>query len=173
MGARAALQHACMYPESWDALILISANPGIESAEARTERCEADSALASRIEACGLDAFLDYWQDTPMIRSQRRIRSDWRAAMQTSRAQHTVAGLARSLREFGQGSCPNLWPEFLNLTMPVLLITGAEDTKYTALSDRMRKHVTMRTIIDTAGHMPHLEQPEATAAAINRFLEAM
>ncbi len=170
MGARAALQHACAYPEFWDALILISTNPGIESSDERAERRESDEKLATRIESEGAQAFLEFWQSTPMIRSQQGIRPEWRAAMQASRAKHTEAGLARSLREFGQGSCPNLWPELSKLTIPTLLITGVEDIKYTRIAERISKEQMRHAIIDGAGHMPHLEQAEATAESINQFV---
>lgn len=176
MGARAALQHACAYPESWDALILISPNPGIESADDRTERRRVDEKLAQRIETDGAAAFIEFWQSTPMIRSQQRIRSEWRAAMRASRAQHTADGLARSLREFGQGSCPNLWPELSKLKIPVLLITGAEDIKYTRIAEQMASSFTPYTshfTIPNAGHMPHLEQSGATAAAIDGFVSSL
>ncbi len=176
MGARAALQHACAHPESWDALILISPNPGIESADGRTERRRVDDKLAQRIETDGAAAFIEFWQSTPMIRSQQRIRSEWRAAMRASRAQHTATGLARSLREFGQGSCPNLWPELSKLKIPVLLITGAEDIKYTRIAEQMASSFTPYTshfTIPNAGHMPHLEQPGATAAAIDGFISSL
>lgn len=170
MGARAALQHACAYPNLWDALILISPNPGIETEEARAERRKVDDKLARRIETDGAASFIEFWQSTPMIRSQQRIRGEWRAAMQASRAQHTAAGLARSLRQFGQGSCSNLWPELSKLKMPVLLITGAEDIKYTRIAERMKTKLSICSVIDAAGHMPHLEQPEATAAAVDEFV---
>ncbi|MGB0414569.1 MAG: alpha/beta fold hydrolase, partial [Coraliomargarita sp.] len=147
MGARAALQHACAYPNLWDALILISPNPGIETEEARAERRKVDDKLARRIETDGAASFIEFWQSTPMIRSQQRIRGEWRAAMQASRAQHTAAGLARSLRQFGQGSCSNLWPELSKLKMPVLLITGAEDIKYTRIAERMKTKLSICSVI--------------------------
>ena len=96
--------------------------------------------------------------------------------MQASRATHTAAGLARSLRQFGQGSCPNLWPVLSNLTLPTLLLTGAEDVKYTRIAERMNRsfaHHTSHVTIPNAGHMPHLEQAEATAAVIDEFISAL
>ena len=100
-----------------------------------------------------------------MIRSQQHIRADWRAAMQAARNEHSAAGLAASLRQFGQGHYPNIWPELSKLTMPVRLITGEQDMKYCALAKRMAnaflraEHIA----IPNVGHMPHLEAPEATA----------
>lgn len=177
MGARAALQHAVTHPEAWDALILISPNPGIEASAERATRRTTDAKLAERIELEGVSAFIDFWQQTPMIRSQQNIRADWRSAMQAARTEHTAEGLADSLRQFGQGNCPNLWRELEKLTMPTLLITGSGDVKYTDIAKRMTEpqttHGQQRTthaVINGAGHMPHLEAPESVADVIRKFL---
>lgn len=171
-GARAALQHVVEYPDNWDALILISPNPGIEDEDERAERRAVDEKLAQRIEDKGAEAFIKFWQNTPMIRSQRNIRKDWRDAMQANRTQHTATGLATSLRQFGQGSCPNLWPELQQLTMPVLLLSGKEDAKYTQIAEKMfnRLRDGVLEIVDNTGHMPHLENPETCVSIIGNFL---
>ena len=172
MGARAALLHACRYPEHWDALILISPNPGIEAATERVERRRVDERLACRIERGGVHAFIEFWKNTPMIRSQKTIRADWRTTMQAARRQHTAAGLAASLRQFGQGNFPNLWPELPQLSLPTLLICGASDEKYSRLAARMSTVLPncSQYTIAAVGHMPQLEAPAASAAIINSFL---
>ena len=174
MGARAALLHAVHNPGKWDALILISANPGIEDPAARADRVKADEALAQSLKRMGVAGFLDFWQETPLIRSQKNIPSAWRETMLQNRQRHTVEGLASSLRQFGQGSCPNLWPKVRELAMPVCLISGAKDTKYTAIAARILRRLphpkSRHAIIDAASHMPHLEQAEATAGVVREFL---
>jgi len=175
MGARAALLHACTYPDRWDALILISPNPGIEDETSHAERRRVDEKLAQRIEYEGADAFIEFWQNTPMIRSQQNIRKDWRDSMLASRKQHTAPGLATSLRQFGQGQCPNLWPELNKLTMPVMLMTGSEDLKYTRIAEKMSRALPNGTHrkIEGAGHMPQLERPKASASSIQDFLDTL
>ena len=173
MGARAALLHAAYHPDVWDALILISGNPGIEDETERANRRIADVELADSIERLGMQAFLEFWQETPLIRSQKHITSNLRTSMQANRLKNTSIGLAKSLRQFGQGDAPNLWPEIGKLTMPALLITGETDTKYTNIAQRMQAvlphafHVT----IPNASHMPHLEQSDLVEKAIHAFLE--
>lgn len=174
MGARAALLHASKFPRKWDALILISANPGIENETGRAERRSADGDLADTIERQGVDAFLEFWQNTPLIRSQKSIPADWLAVMQANRRKHEAGGLADSLRQFGQGSFPNLWPELSKLPMPVCLITGSHDSKYTEIARRMLPRInsplSSHTVIERAAHMPHLEKAEETADATRRFI---
>lgn len=172
MGARAALLHAVYHPEVWDALILISANPGIEDETERINRRIADAELADSIERLGMQAFLEFWQETPLIRSQKHITGNLRASMQANRLKNTSTGLAKSLRQFGQGNAPNLWPELGKLTIPVLLITGKKDTKYTNIAQRMQavlphaSHVS----VSNASHMPHLEESDPVEMAIHAFL---
>ena len=175
MGARAALLHAIANPKHWDALILISASPGIESAAERSARAASDTALAQRIISEGVPTFLEFWQQTPIIRSQQHIRADWQASMQQNRLQHTAAGLAKSVEQFGQAACPNLWPQLNKLQCPILLISGKHDLKYCTIAERMQRALPQAqwSKIPDAGHMPHLEAPEATAAAIRRFVHQL
>ena len=175
MGARAALLHAIANLKHWDALILISANPGIESAAERSARAASDTALAQRIISDGVPTFLEFWQQTPIIRSQQHIRADWQASMRQHRLQHTAAGLATSVEKFGQAACPNLWPQLNKLQCPILLISGKHDVKYCTIAERMQRALPQAqwSKIPDAGHMPQLEAPEATADAIRRFVHQL
>ncbi len=172
MGARAALLHATVRPDAWDALILVSPNPGIEAESERAGRRRSDHALADRIEREGLEAFLEFWQQQPLIRSQQSIPAPWSEAMRANRLRHTAQGLAASLRQFGQGSCPDLWPDLPKLTMPVLLLTGEADAKYTATAERMHRALpnARHLSIPASGHAPHLERPSPACQAIRSFL---
>ena len=177
-GARAALLHALSYPTRWDALVLISPSPGLETEELRRERRMKDAKLAQRILDEGLDNFLEFWQSTPLIKSQEDIAPEWRADMQQNRQRHTAHGLATSLLEFGQGSCPNLWSRISALCTPTLLITGEQDSKYTQMGGRITSIVNSNTGQKTvehrvlpAGHAPHFENPEATAHTIDQFVK--
>jgi pimeloyl-ACP methyl ester carboxylesterase len=143
----------------------------------RAARRRADEELATMIEREGVAAFLKYWEETPLIRSQRSIRPVWRATMQVNRHRQTATGLAASLRQFGQGTCPNLWPQLKNLTLPILLISGAEDLKYTRIAQRMVELLkeggnqsVEHAILPGCSHMPHLEDPESSSAAVDRFV---
>ena len=179
MGARAAMQHVLTNSWAWDALVLISPQPGIKNMRERISRKDSDEILANRILHEGTRNFIESWQQTDLIKSQDRISSELRVVMQTARYEHTSQGLATSLREFGQGQCPNLWPKIKDLTLPTLIITGSEDTLYTEIAKNMIKINTsinkevksQLAIINNAGHAPHLERPEITATTILKFME--
>ena len=173
MGSRAALNHAIHYPDAWDGLILISANPGIDKQEEKERRRIADNKLASRIETESIEAFLKYWHSLPIIASQQNIDPTWLASMNQARSNQTPKGLAASLRDFGQGVCPNLWPGLQMLRIPTLLLSGELDTKYTEIGKRLTASLphAEHCEISSAGHMPHLENPIESSQAINSFLK--
>ena len=172
MGARAALLHATHYPDVWDALILISGNPGVENEINRKNRRIDDAKLADSIERLGVKTFLEFWQETPLIHSQKNIPSKQRAYMQANRLKNTSKGLAKSLLQFGQGSAPNLWPEIGKLAMPTLLITGEKDIKYTSIAQSMQKILPNASHVSilNSSHAPHLEKIKLVNKAIQNFL---
>jgi 2-succinyl-6-hydroxy-2,4-cyclohexadiene-1-carboxylate synthase len=174
MGARAALLHALAYSNAWDALILISVNPGIEGEDARAKRRLSDGLLAQKIESEGIEAFLEYWQAQPTIKSQSTIPESNRLIMQRNRLLQTPNGLADSLRQFGQGSFPDLWPQVSNSGIPTLLVTGEMDRKYSDISCRLHKLLQQSSIgsIPRSGHSPHLEAPELFADLLINWLSS-
>ncbi len=172
MGGRVALSFALRYPDRVAALVLIGANPGLVEPAERAARRRSDEALAARIEAEGVPAFLAYWSAVPLIATQARIPEPYRSAARSRRLRNRARGLAASLRELGTGAMPPLWRELPRLAAPTLLITGAEDAKYRAIAARMAGLIpgAQRALIPGAGHCAHLEQPELSCAAIDRFL---
>jgi 2-succinyl-6-hydroxy-2,4-cyclohexadiene-1-carboxylate synthase len=175
MGARAALQHACAFPDSWDALILISTNPGVQSAEERLKRRNEDSKLVTELKSDGLQNFMLRWQEQPLIRSQKHIKPENFNAMQATRRRNEVVGLAANLTQFGQGSAPNLWNQLSDLKLPVLIITGSLDSKYQRIGAQIDEQLlhSKHVEIKDASHMPHLEKPLATAEVIRTFIAGL
>ena len=172
MGARAALHLALVNPNNWRALILISPNPGIKNQKDRKIRRDEDHKLANRIEIEGTSSFMKRWKETPLIKSQKMIRADWQKRMHESREQHSSLGLATSLREFGQGNCPYLLDKLNILKMPVLILTGMNDTKYCNKAAQICERLTHaeHVTINNSGHMPHLEQPDQSSKTIDQFV---
>lgn len=173
MGGRAALHHAVSQPDYWDALILIGTNPGISDPTERMGRERDDATLSQQIEEEGIEAFMARWQEQPIIASQSTIKPQWRTAMQEARSEHSAYGLAQSLRQFGQGSIPDLWPKLSTLHCPILLITGEQDEKYTAIAKKMLPLLPngLHHTLSKSGHMAHIEAPEVAAVTIGKFLQ--
>jgi len=173
MGSRLGLYHAIQQTEFWDAIVLIGANPGIQSESERVLRKESDKKLSEKIEVNGLSWFLDYWKSLPLIRTQSNASNDFLQAREKRKNTLNVKGLQNSLLHFGQGVFPNLWDLVPSIQSPLLLINGNLDPKYCEISQQFSKiHLGAQCeIIENCGHAPHIENPQETAKAIRAFLK--
>ena len=128
--------------------------------------------LADAIERDGVPAFVDRWERIPLFSTQPRLPEDLRARLRAQRMANRPHGLANSLRGMGAGAQTSLWPRLDALTMPALLIAGAEDHKYSemaaAMADRMPAAGVC--IVPDAGHAVHLERPEVFNDRVKEFL---
>jgi 2-succinyl-6-hydroxy-2,4-cyclohexadiene-1-carboxylate synthase len=164
MGARLALALALRHPETVTKLILECGTAGIEDGAQRARRKTADDALADFIEREGMLKFVDRWEQHPTLASLLPFA----AQLRPERVAHRPAGLASALRHLGVGAQPSYWGELEELRIPVRLITGARDEKFTALASRMLDllpHAELITIPD-CGHAPHVERPQAFVEAL-------
>ncbi len=174
LGGRVALRFALEHPARVTALILESTSPGIADPEERAERQAADSALASSIEQEGIAAFVDRWERLPMWDSQAALSPETRGQLHVQRMRNDPLGLANSLRGAGAGADPPQLDRLARLRVPTLLIAGALDDKFVALSQLMERTITgaRLTIVADAGHAVHLERPETFAQLVENFLLA-
>ncbi len=155
MGGRLALDFAVRHPARVERLILIGASPGIADAAEREQRRAADLALADRIEAIGLEAFVDEWAAQPLFASQPRGVAELARA---DRLRNTAPGLAASLRGMGTGVMTPLWDRLPEATW----VAGEFDAKFRAVAEKTSPP-TPPVVIPGAGHAAHLEQPHAVA----------
>lgn len=170
MGGRAALLAAIASPGRVSHLALISTTAGIEDDAERAARVAADDALATRIEAIGIDAFADEWGRSPLFSAQS---AEVAAAARADRLHNGAAGLAASLRGAGTGRMGPLWAALGALTMPVLVLTGERDEKFTAIGARLAAALpdAEHVVVPGAGHQLPLEAPDAVAAELTRLLD--
>jgi len=176
MGGRIALYLSVHYPKRFSCLILESASPGIADSAARLERRRQDEALARKLSGLYQDelefyAFLVAWHRQPLFNTlakksellQRRIA---RMRHNDSRA------LAAALRGLGTGSQPSLWECLSAIHVPVLLITGAHDQKFTAIAEAMATTLprARHEQFQECSHCVHEEAPERFAETALRFL---
>jgi len=172
MGGRLALYFALHCPEKVRSLILESASPGLATAEERAARQTSDEALADRIERQGIPAFVEFWESLPLWKSQERLPVATRQWLHEQRLRNDPTGLARSLRQMGTGVQPSLWEQLGELTMPVLLLAGAEDAKFVEIARQMASRIPQAqlAIIPAAGHTVHLEQGDIFHKTVLEFV---
>ena len=169
MGARLALHVALAHPDVVERLVVLGGTGGIDDPSERAARRASDEALAARIEAIGVDAFLDEWLAQPLF-AGRPTDPDELA----TRRRNTAEGLASSLQHWGTGTMdPPLWDRLVELAMPTLVMAGADDPKFTALGRRIADAIGVAATFSTmpdAGHAAYLERPDAFAELVDSWL---
>src|SRR5581483_7463866 len=98
------------------------------------------------------------------------------AAGVEERRRGTVDGLASALRLLGAGAQEPVWDRLAELGMPVLLMAGEHDTKFSALAFRMAAAIGDNagiSFVPGAGHAAHLERPQSVTTILARFLAAL
>lgn len=165
MGGRIALHVALALRKRVERLVLVGASPGIGDGGEREARLRADLRLADEIERSSIEAFARRWAETPVLAGQpasvfERVDAD--------RRRNTPAGLARALRGLGTGALPSLWDRLGELTMPVALVVGERDEKFSAIALQMAGAIQRSEVVVVAGagHAVHLEAPAAVAEVI-------
>lgn len=174
MGGRLALYLALLYPERCSGLFLESTSPGLERAEDRTARREADEESAKRLESRAFEEFLENWYRQPIFASLAGDEMLLRRTIEARRRNDPVE-LARSLRGMGTGSQPSLWGELERLAVPALSVAGVLDEKYAGISSRMAGlSAWMESVaVPEAGHNVHEEVLAAYISLLVRFLDGL
>lgn len=172
-GARVALGLAHHAGPRVGRVILESGSPGLHRRRERAERRRADALLAQEILRDGVRAFATRWAELPLFDGVRRLASDAQAALQARRCANSAEGLAGALGCLGVGTQPDYWPVLWKFHHPTLLLTGAEDSKFTAIARRMAAELPMvwSHAFAGVGHAPHLEVPEDWAREVVGFLK--
>ena len=171
-GGRIAYHLLSYHGSQIQSAVLESTSPGIEDPVVREERRRQDEHLAQEIQERGLDWFIPYWNHLPLFASQASLAEPRRQEQDDERRRHHAFGLAQSLRGAGTGTQGSLWSLLPTISIPLLIITGALDAKYSQIGGAM--HATSRqsqwVSVEGAGHNVHLERPEEFLRLVSQFL---
>jgi 2-succinyl-6-hydroxy-2,4-cyclohexadiene-1-carboxylate synthase len=168
MGGRLCLRLAVDRPDLVQALVLVGASPGLADDAERAARRESNEALADEIERVGTAAFLERWLAQPMFSTFQPEPADLEA-----RLANPSRGLATALRRLGTGVQEPLWDRLGELEMPVLVVAGQEDSKFTDIAEDMADAIGVNAqvvAIAGAGHAAHLERPGSFCRLLAAFL---
>ena len=173
MGGRLALGLALKAPQLLASLTLEGVSPGLEETAAVEQRLAQEAGWALAI-AADKGQFLTDWSAGALFSRQAMRNPQAAEAAQLRRLEHDGRGWVGALNGYGLGRQPDLWPRLPELDLPVLLITGGEDEKFTPVAARMAGLLPrgQQAVIADAGHAAHLEQPAKFHAAVSEFLAA-
>jgi 2-succinyl-6-hydroxy-2,4-cyclohexadiene-1-carboxylate synthase len=165
LGARVALGLLVRHRELFDAATLLGVHPGLETERERRERLALDLAWQRILHDEPLDAFCERWEAQPIFESQKRLDAAVLAEQRRLRLGHHRAGLGRALAVLGLGAMPCYRKSLPSLDLPLRLVVGELDVRFTALARSMVTSLPRADlfIVSGAGHNVLLEQPGVVA----------
>jgi 2-succinyl-6-hydroxy-2,4-cyclohexadiene-1-carboxylate synthase len=165
LGGRVALHVALAAPRRVSRLVLVSSTPGIEGPAERAERRRADERLAAELEDEPFERFIDRWRTQPLFAGDPPAVD--RLAREDQRRNDPLA-LAAVLRGIGTGAMEPLWDRLGDLRMPVTVVVGQRDAKFSEIGEQVVSLLADGELAAVAGaHNLPLENPLALAAILS------
>jgi 2-succinyl-6-hydroxy-2,4-cyclohexadiene-1-carboxylate synthase len=173
LGARMALGLLARYAFAFRGATLIGVHPGLGDPAERAARAGRDERWCELLARRGVRAFSRAWQEQPLFASQARLTLERLAAQRAVRESQSAAGLMRSLRVTGLGQMPDYRGTLATLRMPVQLVVGAEDAKFSQLAREIVQICPPATldVVPGVGHNVPLEAPGELSHVLTRALE--
>ena len=164
LGGRLALHCLLQDPSLWKAAIIVSAHCGLDSEEKKRERCLHDEKWACLFETLAWDELMQRWNAQEIFKSSTLNREE---------EQFSRADLAKILRSLSLGKQQDLLPLIQSLSLPLLWITGENDTRFSQLAKtvHLKDPLSKMCAVPGAAHRVPWEQTESFIRIVERFLE--
>ncbi|MEV6684310.1 alpha/beta fold hydrolase [Streptomyces sp. NPDC051130] len=169
MGGQIAMELWLRHPGRVGGLVLSDTSPVPETEESRTLRRE----LADRLLSEGMEPYAGEVIDKMLAPYNVAALPQAAAAVMSMMCATDPEGAAAALR--GRAERPDYRPALAALpaSVPCLVLVGADDV-YTPVAEAEALHALIAhsrlAVIDGAGHLPGVEQPEAFNKALLEFL---
>jgi pimeloyl-ACP methyl ester carboxylesterase len=155
LGGYLSLAFHLVHPQRVAALVLVDTGPGYRNDEAR-----------------------DKWNAWVERRAQQLERGEMPADMSAELVQAVhehPEGLPRAARGVMAQHDARVITSLDEITVPTLVIVGADDTDFLAGADYMHRHIanSRKVVIDDAGHAANMDQPEVFNAAVRELLDQL
>lgn len=171
MGGRLSLYLTCHFPHRFMRVILESSSPGLKTETERLQRLQADRNLAEKLTKIPLTNFLKEWYQQPLFHSLQNHPKFPQLIHQ--RSQQNSQELAKALRGMSTGNQPSLWEKLPQNQVPLLLLVGEQDIKFTKINQEIHQicsHSSLE-IIPKVGHNIHWENPQIYLDHVKKFLQ--
>ncbi|MFD3654108.1 alpha/beta fold hydrolase [Streptomyces sp. NPDC058620] len=170
MGGQIAMEFHRGYGARVAGLVLADTSPVAETEEGRVVR----NGMADRLLAEGMGGYADEVIDRMLAPYNVTELPDVAAHVLGMMRGTAPEGAAAALR--GRAERPDYRESLAGARVPVLVVVGADDS-YTPVEDARVTHALIPgsglAVVDRAGHLPNLEQPERFNAALLGFLACL
>ncbi|MEB3034405.1 alpha/beta fold hydrolase [[Mycobacterium] nativiensis] len=155
LGGYLSLAFHLVHPQRVAALLLVDTGPGYRNDEARAKWNDWVERQAAKLE-CG------------------EALSGISAEVGQALHEHPE-GLPRAARGIMAQKDARVIESLDTVTVPALVVVGAQDTKFLAPADYMQRRIANahKVVIDDAGHAANMDQPEVFNTAVRELLERL
>ncbi|MBA3237799.1 MAG: alpha/beta fold hydrolase [Parachlamydiaceae bacterium] len=161
LGGRLAMHALISKPDLWDAAILISAHPGLDSPIEQTARLKNDQWWAKRFLEDPWDPLMHDWNTQAVFGGRPSLFSRFESAFNREK-------LSKQLINWSLGNQELLLNRLSKLPLPILVLAGELDPKFCAIADQFKDFATVSIIPDAAHRLPW-EKPKKFMKEVNKF----
>lgn len=167
MGGRLALHALLEKNHPWQAAVIVSAHPGLESPAERETRRASDAEWATKALTGNWQDFLDAWNAQPVL-GQTTLRDPQASGRLVMRRRE----IARSFVDWSLGAQQPLWERLHEITVPILWVVGENDAKFRSLAERAVAQIPRAklAVAPGSGHRVPWEAEEWLAEEVAHFL---
>lgn len=166
LGGRLAMQALAARRDFWKGAILISTHPGLTDETEKNSRRESDREWARRVREMPWTEFLESWNAQGVLANQ--VVSGGQGELEGRRE-----AVARAFESWSLGRQEAAEERLGTLGVPLLVVTGERDEKFTDLAERFRNcgNGVEVTVMPNCGHRIPMEAPDRLAEVIRDWRE--
>jgi 2-succinyl-6-hydroxy-2,4-cyclohexadiene-1-carboxylate synthase len=167
LGGRLAFHALLQRPQLWQGAIIISADPGLPSKEARQQCLAKDIAWGNQFLQGNWEDLLHRWNTLPIF-------CDRPPPYPALEQEFSRTQIAQVFQNFSKGHQAELLPQLQQLKIPILFISGEEDQRYCQIGQTLAQHCPTLShhTIPNAGHRVPWDNPEVFVPIVQQFLRS-
>ena len=169
MGGRLAMDALVNNPAMWSGGIVVGADPGLITDDARSKQLQKDLEWARRFRTEDIQELLVEWDELPVFCGRSNCASREISELDSEK-------ISRFFDVFSKARQGNMLPMLRKLkTPPLLYISGCDDIKYTKIGQDLAAHCmpVRHQIIPNAGHRVPWESQDAFISEVSVFIDAV